>query len=145
MPPVKRGSTSGLAGALAAIGLDLTQPRTQYIVALVLLVIALWHTYQMWKNRRLDGVSIRALTVYPIKSCSGINVSAVSTDWLGFLWDRRFFVVDKRTHKLLSQKQVPRLWLVKPSFVFSANAVAAVAAKPAAAGAAASAAASTLR
>lgn len=64
---------------------------------------------------------VESLTVYPIKSCAGFQVPH-ATPWEirteGLAWDREWCVVHQGTGKALSQKQHPRMALIRPILDF---------------------------
>jgi uncharacterized protein YcbX len=57
--------------------------------------------------------TVASLHVYPIKSCRGLDLTAVRFDQLGPLYDRRFMLVDENG-VYLTQRTVPRLALIAP-------------------------------
>ena len=57
--------------------------------------------------------TVASLHVYPIKSCRGLDLTAVRFDPLGPLYDRRFMLVDEHG-AFLSQRTQPRLALITP-------------------------------
>jgi uncharacterized protein YcbX len=59
---------------------------------------------------------IAALYTYPIKSCAGIAMDTMRFDALGPLDDRRWMLVDDR-NEFLTQRELPRLALVRPARV----------------------------
>ncbi len=56
---------------------------------------------------------INQLFVYPIKSCAGISVASMQFDNKGPLFDRRWMLVDSQTGVFLSQRELPRMALIK--------------------------------
>lgn len=56
---------------------------------------------------------IDQLFVYPIKSCAGISVSHFNFDHRGPLLDRRWMLVDAATGVFLSQREIPKMALIK--------------------------------
>lgn len=64
---------------------------------------------------------IESLAVYPIKSCGGYQVPH-GKSWEvrshGLAWDREWCILHKGTGKALSQKQNPRMALIKPTLDF---------------------------
>ncbi|KAI1329596.1 MOSC N-terminal beta barrel domain-containing protein [Xylariaceae sp. FL0255] len=73
----------------------------------------------------VEGVSqfsIDSIMVYPIKSCSGFCVPR-NVAWgvrpEGLAWDREWCLVHQGTGRALSQKQYPRMVLIKPTIDFS--------------------------
>jgi uncharacterized protein YcbX len=56
---------------------------------------------------------VSALHIYPIKSCRGLDLTAVRLDRLGPLYDRRFMLVDE-AGQFLSQRELPRMALIAP-------------------------------
>ena len=67
---------------------------------------------------------VESLTVYPVKSCAGWQIPH-GTPWEirreGFAWDREWCIVHQGTGKALSQKQHPRMALIKPTLDFKAG------------------------
>jgi hypothetical protein len=63
---------------------------------------------------RVDGLSI-----YPVKSCAGIALERVTLGRAGFehhgVGDREWMVVDARTGIFLTQRQLPRMALIRPA------------------------------
>ncbi|KAI0200337.1 molybdenum cofactor sulfurase [Astrocystis sublimbata] len=70
----------------------------------------------------VPNMYVNAITVYPIKSCGGFRIPA-STPWKvrpeGLAWDREWCLVHHGTGLALSQKQYPRMALIRPSIDFS--------------------------
>ncbi|OZA89178.1 MAG: MOSC domain-containing protein [Burkholderiales bacterium 34-67-9] len=60
-------------------------------------------------------LTIEQLWVYPIKSCAGVRLAQAELLPSGLLWDRTWMVVDQRG-EFLSQRELPRLALVRPRF-----------------------------
>jgi molybdenum cofactor sulfurtransferase len=67
---------------------------------------------------------IESLTVYPIKSCGGWSVPA-NIPWEvkdeGLAWDREWCLVHAGTCRALSQKQYPRMTLLRPEIDLEAG------------------------
>ncbi|TKA61433.1 hypothetical protein B0A55_11599 [Friedmanniomyces simplex] len=67
---------------------------------------------------------VESLTVYPVKSCAGWQIP-YATPWEacneGLAWDREWCIVHQGTGKALSQKQHPRMALIRPSLDFRAG------------------------
>ena len=62
-----------------------------------------------------EEMKISRLTVYPLKSCKGIDVKHARLTETGFEWDRCFCVIDK-DGEFISQRTVPELALVETEF-----------------------------
>jgi len=58
---------------------------------------------------------IAELFVYPVKSCAGVHMDEVSIVPTGFKFDRNWMVVDD-TGTFVTQREHPKLALVKPEF-----------------------------
>ena len=58
-------------------------------------------------------LTVSALHIYPIKSCRGLDLTAVRLDRLGPLYDRRFMLVDE-AGRFLTQRELPRMALIAP-------------------------------
>ncbi|ATY62444.1 molybdenum cofactor sulfurase [Cordyceps militaris] len=67
------------------------------------------------------SLRVRAITVYPIKSCGGFTVPA-GMDWPirseGLAWDREWCLLHKGSGQALSQKRYPRMVLLRPTLDF---------------------------
>ncbi|KAK5681503.1 hypothetical protein LTS10_006035 [Elasticomyces elasticus] len=67
---------------------------------------------------------VESLTVYPVKSCAGWQIPH-DTPWEirneGLAWDREWCIVHQGTGKALSQKQHPRMALIRPTLDFKAG------------------------
>lgn len=65
---------------------------------------------------------VDSLMIYPIKSCGGWSVPA-STQWAirpeGLAWDREWCLIHQGTRNALSQKQYPKMALLRPSIDFT--------------------------
>lgn len=59
------------------------------------------------------GVLVSALHCYPIKSCGGIPLDVAAVDDRGIRNDREFMVVGE-TGRFLSQRELPRMALIRP-------------------------------
>lgn len=58
-------------------------------------------------------MQVTALNVYPVKSCAGTPLDIAELDKRGIRHDREFMLVDER-HRFVTQREQPRLALVKP-------------------------------
>lgn len=63
------------------------------------------------------GLLVQSLTVYPVKSCAGIVLGAMTLDADGPLLDRRWMIAaaEGGLPAFLSQRQEPRLALIQPA------------------------------
>lgn len=60
-------------------------------------------------------MNLSALFIYPIKSASAVALDTAELDDFGLAGDRRFMVVDKGGH-MVTQRAVPTMALVRPTF-----------------------------
>ncbi len=51
---------------------------------------------------------ITEIMLYPIKSCAGVSVESARLEPRGFLWDRRYMLVDRRG-RVLTQREHPKM------------------------------------
>jgi uncharacterized protein YcbX len=58
---------------------------------------------------------IESIRVFPVKSCEGIDLNETEITIDGLLWDRNWMVVD-REGEALTQRELPRMALVKTAF-----------------------------
>ncbi len=61
---------------------------------------------------------IARLFVYPVKSCAGVEVQQAILTEAGLEWDRAWMVVDEEG-EFMSQRELPRMALVKPAIRLS--------------------------
>lgn len=54
-------------------------------------------------------------TVYPIKSCRGTSLKTSDYNECGLLYDRRWMIIDAKSHAMMTARQVPRLLLIEPT------------------------------
>jgi uncharacterized protein YcbX len=59
--------------------------------------------------------SIEQLWVYPVKSCAGVALTEAELTDTGLLYDRAWMVVDS-SGEFVSQRELPRMALIQPSF-----------------------------
>jgi uncharacterized protein YcbX len=62
----------------------------------------------------LGKARLSAINVYPIKSCAGHALSEAEVDLRGLRYDRELMVVDAESGLALTQREYPRMALVKP-------------------------------
>jgi uncharacterized protein YcbX len=62
----------------------------------------------------MSALTIASLHVYPIKSCRGLDLTAVRLHQLGPLYDRQFMIVDAETSRFVTQREEPRMALIAP-------------------------------
>jgi uncharacterized protein YcbX len=61
------------------------------------------------------SLQVSALFEYPVKSCRRLRTSSAKVDRFGFSRDRRWMIVDTKG-VFLTQRELPRLALVRPDF-----------------------------
>ncbi len=61
-------------------------------------------------------MQLSGITIYPVKSCAGINLDSVTLDRFGPVGDRRWLVVDERG-RFLSQRDSARMALIRVELV----------------------------
>src|SRR5690606_17930169 len=59
--------------------------------------------------------TIAQLWIYPVKSCAGIQLTEAELTETGLLYDRAWMVVDS-AGEFVSQRELPRMALIQPSF-----------------------------
>lgn len=59
--------------------------------------------------------TIEALWVYPVKSCAGVSLQQAELTPTGLAYDRSWMVVDAQG-EFVSQRELPRMALIQPSF-----------------------------
>lgn len=63
----------------------------------------------------VGGAILRKITLFPIKSCAGMAVSAWPVGARGLLFDREWAIVDASSGAALSLKDTPQLCFLRPS------------------------------
>ncbi|KAL6808333.1 pyridoxal phosphate-dependent transferase [Trichoderma sp. SZMC 28015] len=78
----------------------------------------------MTRNAGVTNIQVKAITVFPIKSCSGYTVPP-GVRWEvrpeGLAWDREWCLVHRGSGQALSQKRYPRMALFQPLLLFDDN------------------------
>lgn len=67
-------------------------------------------------------IEVSQLSYYPVKSCAGISLEKATIGEKGILLDREWAVIDAQSHEVLTQRQEPRLCLLKPTVQKTDNA-----------------------
>jgi uncharacterized protein len=67
------------------------------------------------RNWGMRPLHLSALNIYPIKSGAGISAQESQVDDFGLQYDRRWMLIDE-TGRSISQRECPRLALVRPTF-----------------------------
>src|SRR5215211_4565425 len=63
------------------------------------------------------AVTVTALYRYPIKSCAGMALDVAEIGARGFVHDREFMLVEPRSGLFFTQRELPRMALIRPSVV----------------------------
>jgi len=66
----------------------------------------------------MTKISVSGLSVYPVKSCRGINLNAAKVEEFGLENDRRWMVVDE-TGVMLTQRKISKMCLIQPAIIES--------------------------
>jgi len=66
-----------------------------------------------------SGGFVSAVYIYPVKSCKGMRLLKKDDDAgqitrLGFKWDRRFMVVERKSNLFVSQRKYPKMANIEP-------------------------------
>eukprot|EP01084_Bolivina_argentea_P142775 250792_1 len=76
-------------------------------------------TRDEFEAKRTEPLNIDSICVYPIKSCAPIIMDQKDESYpfsdQGLKYDRSWMVIDANTNKKITQRQYPRLALIKPS------------------------------
>ncbi len=59
--------------------------------------------------------TIEQLWIHPVKSCAGLSVQEAELTPTGLAWDRAWMVVDE-AGEFVTQRELPRMALIRPSF-----------------------------
>lgn len=85
---------------------------------LVLLILAATLLYFWFRSSPNSPVTIRNITVYPVKSCAGISLRECKVTATGLYLDRNWIIVD-REGQMVTARQDPRLWRIIPQIDLS--------------------------
>ena len=66
----------------------------------------------------MTKISVSGLSIYPVKSCRGIDLNSAMVEEFGLENDRRWMVVDE-TGVMLTQRKISKLCLIQPEIVES--------------------------
>ena len=99
--------------------------RTAFI-AFLSIFAGLVSAWKFLPSGRKKKAVVKDLFVYPIKSCAGIRLEQSTFNRLGFRYDRQWMIVTpnfqnkesgKRHFAFMTAREMPKMVLVKPSFV----------------------------
>jgi uncharacterized protein YcbX len=65
-------------------------------------------------SQETSTVTVAALYHYPIKSCAGTPLTEGAIDRRGFAHDRELMLIDNATGQFLTQREFPRMALIRP-------------------------------
>ncbi len=65
----------------------------------------------------IERATVTALYYYPIKSCAGTAVGEAQTTARGFLHDRELMLVEANSGEFLTQRELPKMALIKPQIL----------------------------
>lgn len=65
----------------------------------------------------VGGVAVAALSVYPIKSCAGVALDRAEVGPRGIRHDREWLIADAASGAMLTQRELPRMALIRPTVV----------------------------
>lgn len=63
---------------------------------------------------KINRATVTALYYYPIKSCAGIELDEATLTETGILHDRELMVVESDSTEFLTQRELPRMALIRP-------------------------------
>ena len=72
------------------------------------------HATRASTDQATATVTVAALYRYPIKSCAGTALTEGAIDLRGFVHDRELMLIDDATGTFLTQREFPRMALVRP-------------------------------
>lgn len=61
-----------------------------------------------------ETVTVSKLLIHPIKSCHGTSVHSALCNKTGLQYDREFMIIDARTHKAITARDVAKMVLICP-------------------------------
>ncbi|GMG37182.1 unnamed protein product [Aspergillus oryzae] len=64
------------------------------------------------QKKKHPSSEILALRVYPIKSCRGLSLNSTTLHMEGLDLDRRWMLIDAKTHDFLTIRQIPQMTLI---------------------------------
>lgn len=72
------------------------------------------HQVDVSSKTRAQGVFLRKISLFPIKSCAGMAVDSWPVGSRGLLFDREWAIVDAASGSALSLKDTPKLCFIRP-------------------------------
>lgn len=101
--------TSSMAAAASS---QSDQPRSAVTVCADTAVSSSPAVHSCQHGTAVTG-TVQGLWLYPVKSCAAVTVAHWPLGKCGLMWDREWALVDEHG-KVLTQKKLPRLALIKP-------------------------------
>ncbi|KAE8158740.1 hypothetical protein BDV40DRAFT_10886 [Aspergillus tamarii] len=107
---------------------DLDTPKTLTIATTILALLTIpvlypqiptWLKTTTYKlllpnahKKKHPSSEITSLRIYPIKSCRGLSLEKTTLHMEGLDLDRRWMLIDAKTHEFLTIRQIPRMTLI---------------------------------
>jgi len=114
-------STSSVRPFLEDLWHQIQNDPSQFVGTVLTLVIII--TVRLLVRRYLVNKQVgqvvgklKSIHVYPIKSCKGFEVSKWRINKYGLEHDREWMVIDSETNRFQTQRQIPKMALITPSF-----------------------------
>jgi len=73
-----------------------------------------WEIKELQQPKTVGTVT--QVVAYPIKSCAGISLEHSDLWEYGLKYDRRWMVVKEKTYRFITQRNYPKMALIKPQF-----------------------------
>jgi uncharacterized protein YcbX len=117
-------STTDSGDDFSSLWNEVKQDPSNYIkffVAITIIVIVRIYL-RVYLNPRTKNTStkskivLKELFIYPVKSCAGILVKSAEVGKYGLINDRRWMIYSTTNNRFVTQRQNPKMALVKPSF-----------------------------
>jgi len=84
---------------------------------IIIIVVRLWvRRYVLTRQPAQKSGTLKAIYVYPIKSCRGFSANKWKISKTGLEHDREWMVIDSQTGRFQTQRQHPQMALITPSF-----------------------------
>jgi len=107
--------------SLEALWAEIQKDPSQYIgftvtiIIVIVVRIAVRRYVLSQQPPRMTG-TLKAIHVYPIKSCKGLSPTKWKINKYGLEHDREWMLIDSETNRFQTQRQFPKMSLITPSF-----------------------------
>jgi len=116
---LQMSSTKDLSGPTSLWQIAKDDPKQIIVLVISVIVIISVRVYMRTRMNRKRASVVGKLTeinIYPIKGCHRISLQTCVVSKFGLVNDRRWMLVDNESYRFVTQRTLPRMAVIQPSF-----------------------------